>query len=203
MEWFNKVAERHNEYLKMVSSFPENKDNDNIEDIVQDTYIELTQLGTKKHKEGDKRINPKYIGVPVSERVLNENGDGKVNMVFMWINLKRVSMSHLSARKKKAKYIQRLGEGFQCPTEEPTEHESSFTIMMDRIREEIEKWHWYDKMLFNTYIEDGKSMRQLSADTGISLTSIFTTLRNCKNRVKENVGEDFLDYMNKDYELIK
>ena len=46
-------------------------------------------------------------------------------------------------------------------------------------------------------------MRELSKDTLISLTSIFTTIRNCKNRIKQNVGEDYTDYLNKDYELIK
>ena len=46
-------------------------------------------------------------------------------------------------------------------------------------------------------------MRKLASETGISLTSIFTTIKNCKNRIKENIGEDYQDYNNKDYELIK
>ena len=74
---------------------------------------------------------------------------------------------------------------------------------MNKVEDEMNEWHWYDKLLFETYVKDSRSMRGLSSDTHISLTSIFTTLRNCKNRIRENVGEDFLDYMNEDYELIK
>ena len=60
MRWFDIVSKRHNEYIRIVRSFPENKDNKYIEDIVQDAYIELTELGSKKHKENDKRVNNKY-----------------------------------------------------------------------------------------------------------------------------------------------
>ena len=51
MRWFDIVSKRHNEYLRIVRSFPENIDNKYIEDIVQDAYIELSELGSKKHKE--------------------------------------------------------------------------------------------------------------------------------------------------------
>jgi hypothetical protein len=34
------------------------------------------------------------------------------------------------------------------------------------------------------------------------LTSIFHTLKKCKDRLKESVGEDYEDFINKDFELI-
>ena len=203
MEWFETLSKRHEEYLRIVQSFPENQNNDNVEDIVQDAYIEVFELGNKSCKEGDKRVNKEYKDLPVCEKILNNNGDGEVNMFFMWIILKRVSMSHLKQRRKEAVYIQRLGEGFEKANEENEIDEKAFNNLMKNIEDEINKWHWYDKMLFQTYIKENKSMRVLSKDTLISLTSIFTTIRNCKNRIKQNVGEDYTDYLNKDYELIK
>ena len=86
MEWLKIVSKKHNEYISIVRSFPENKNNKYIEDIVQDTYIELSKLGSKKHKENDKRVNKKYKDLTIAERVLNNNGD--VNMIFIWIILK-------------------------------------------------------------------------------------------------------------------
>jgi hypothetical protein len=40
-------------------------------------------------------------------------------------------------------------------------------------------------------------------ETNISVTSIFNTVKTCKKRIKNNVGEDYEDFKNKDYELIK
>lgn len=71
----------------------------------------------------------------------------------------------------------------------------------ERIEEEVEDWHWYDKMLWQLYTED-RTMRELAKDTKISLSSIFHTIKTCKERIKIAVGEDYEDYVNKDYEKI-
>jgi|TARA_R100000084_G_scaffold55365_1_gene23270 DNA-directed RNA polymerase specialized sigma24 family protein len=200
MEWFEIVSQKHNDYLKIVRSFPENQQNIYIEDIVQDAYIELSQLGSKKHKDNDKRVNSKYKDLPISQRILDQNN--QVNMIYMWITLKRVSMNHLKSRKRN-QYIIKLGEGFDVPLQESVENEKAFEIIIDKIHAETKKWHWYDRMLFDTYIANEKSMRCLSKETKISLTSVFNTLKNCKKRLRENIGEDYLDYLYKDFELIK
>lgn len=199
MNWLDIVSKKHNEYLNIVRSFPENINNKHIEDIVQDAYIELSQLGTKKHKENDKRVNCKYKGLPLRQRVLTENGD--VNMAFIWITLKRVSMNHLKQRKRQS-YIIKLGEGFDMAALDGSENERAFTVLFNKVENEVKKWHWYDRMLFDTYITNEKSMRKLSQETKISLTSVFNTIKNCKKRLKETIGEDYIDYLNKDFELI-
>jgi hypothetical protein len=68
--------------------------------------------------------------------------------------------------------------------------------------EEMDNWHWYDSMLFKVYKEGNASMRDIAKDSGISLTSIFNTLKNCKERLKEGVGEDYEDFSNNDFDLI-
>ena len=45
-------------------------------------------------------------------------------------------------------------------------------------------------------------MRTLSKETGISTSSIFTTLKKCKDAIREEVAEDYQDYLNEEYELI-
>jgi RNA polymerase sigma factor (sigma-70 family) len=71
----------------------------------------------------------------------------------------------------------------------------------ERIEDEVEDWHWYDKMLWQLYTED-RTMRELAKDTKISLSSIFHTIKTCKERIKIAVGEDYEDYVNQDYEKI-
>ena len=68
--------------------------------------------------------------------------------------------------------------------------------------EEIDSWEWFDKMLFKLYAKSGDSIRDIAERTHISTTSIFHTLKYCKERIKNNVSEDYEDYKNNDFELI-
>ena len=49
----------------------------------------------------------------------------------------------------------------------------------------INTWHWYDKMLFMTYVNNKISMRKLSRETGIAFMSVYYTIKKCKLRLKE------------------
>jgi len=50
--------------------------------------------------------------------------------------------------------------------------------------------HWYDKELFKLYWHSGKSLRKISEETHISLSSIFTTIKFVKNYIKENYEDE-------------
>lgn len=55
------------------------------------------------------------------------------------------------------------------------------------IFEEISSWHWYDKTLFDLYMGSDLSMRDIAKETGISLTSIYNTIRNGKDKIKKAI----------------
>jgi hypothetical protein len=76
-------------------------------------------------------------------------------------------------------------------------------LLEELITETVKSWHWYDQMLFNLYRDSGLSYRQISAVTGISFKSIYSTITNCKKSLKHEVKEHYEDYINQDYELIK
>ena len=80
--------------------------------------------------------------------------------------------------------------------------EKKYNIIVNKVNTEIESWHWYDQMLFVHYVESGKSIRTLAEETNISRDSIFQTLKNCKLKIINAVGEDWEDFKNKDFELI-
>ena len=71
-----------------------------------------------------------------------------------------------------------------------------------KILDEINSWEWYDKMLFEIYRNEKTSMRKIAAKSNISLSSIFNTLKSWKKKIKDNVGEDWQDYLNEDFELL-
>ena len=70
------------------------------------------------------------------------------------------------------------------------------------IDEEIKDWNWYDRKLFKLYRDTDLSMRDISKETGISLISIFHSLKNHKAILKEKFQKDYQDYITNDYNSI-
>lgn len=54
----------------------------------------------------------------------------------------------------------------------------------------IKTWKDYERMLFMVHVNKGVSMRKMARESGISFTSIYNTIRNCKIKLiqwqKEN-----------------
>ena len=44
----------------------------------------------------------------------------------------------------------------------------------------IQTWEDYERMLFMVYVNKGVSMRKMARESGISFTSIYNTIKNCK-----------------------
>ena len=68
--------------------------------------------------------------------------------------------------------------------------------------EVAEEWHWYDKKMWKLYSQTDMSIRKLASETNISWVSIFNTLKNLKQEIKDKLEEDYIDYKNKDYDRI-
>ena len=176
MKWLEKVAEHHKDYVEVVQKFGETF---LAEDIVQEAYLRML-----------KYCKP--------ENIITK---GKVNKSYVYFVIRNIYIDYL---KERDKYQIVSIENLHYLTSEEYEeqkHEAYLTIL-NKIKEESCSWHWYDKRLFEIYKDSGKSIRQLSNETNISVKSIFQTLKHCKQRIKENVGEDYTDYKNKEYELI-
>lgn len=62
---------------------------------------------------------------------------------------------------------------------------------LEFIQEKLQDLHEYDKLLFQIYFSSGKSIRKLSKESGISVTSIYTTLKNVKNYLKDEVENEY------------
>jgi len=200
MEFLNTVYKRHNEWIAIVKSFGFCTD---PEDIVQDMYLELTKEIPVRSLE-DKRVNPSYSGLTSEERVIDS--EGIISTSYIWIMLRKC---YGRAYKENTKILTtNAGEGFEFIKEqEETGKEEAFNRYRTKLDEEINSWCKYDRLLFREYSqgkEKGQtSLRKLAEATEIPLSSIVNTLNNCRERLIENVGEEYLDYLNGDYELIR
>ena len=177
MEWLKIVAKDHKEWVKLVQSFGEDFFS---EDIVQESYIRLY-----------KYCKPENI-------IQN----GQVNKGFMYFVLRNLYLLHIKSEKKNALVSLSGLEVLKDETNDLTKEEA-YSKMLSKVHEEVDSWHWYDKQLFTIYKDTDLSIRDIAKETTISSSSIFNTLKNCKSKIKTKFKEDYEDYKNEDYELIK
>jgi len=163
-----------------------------VEDFVQEMYLRLN----------------KYVKEP--KKIMYNETD--INKFYVYITIKNLYNDYLKQRSKH--HMVRLDD-IEVTYEivEPTpeaqrkadiEKQRAEEKLIDMIHSEVGSWdRWYDQKLFKVYYETDISMRKLSKDTNISVTSIFNSCKNYKQILNTKFAEDFQDYINGDFHLIK
>ena len=176
MSLLAELSKYHNEWLTIVKSFGEKNEH---EDIVQEMYLKLN----------------KYT------KLQNIKQNGKLNKSYVWLTLRNLYYNKQN-QSNKVNYID-IDDCRTISAEDYNKlHFESQSKISERIQQGIDSWHYADKILFEIYLKEKKSMRQLAKEIDISLTTVFWTIKRCKQRLLESVGEDYEDYLNNDYELI-
>jgi DNA-directed RNA polymerase specialized sigma24 family protein len=169
------LGQNHNEWLLMANKMGIGEMS---EDMVQETYLRIIRLN--------------YVDGIVKD-------DGSLNKFYMWLTIRAVHVDYLRANSQNFVSLDEVKESYE---ETDLEKHEALNTLDHKIHLEMESWAWYDSMLFKVYKEGNASMRNIANDSGISLTSIYNTLKNCKQRLRESVGEDYQDYINQDFDLI-
>jgi len=177
MTVLNLLATKHKEWLKMAHSFGAG---DYAEDVVQEMYIRLNR----------------YIEDP--ERIMYK---GEPNKLFVWVTIRNM----VRQAQKKKEFLVFTGDMVEYDQEEELfdiEQAEGFERLIDKVWEVMEDQHWYDQKMFEIYHTTDMSMRDIEKETGISLFSIFDTLKKSKEYVREEIGEDYEDFQNGEAERI-
>jgi len=177
MKWLKQVAEFHNDYLRIVRSYGEDVF---AEDIVQEMYLRLEKYGD---------VN----------KILHK--DGTVNKPYVYWTLRNIFKSLCMERQKHQKVDLNEAKHLTVEYDYISKKEGEY-LLEAKLNEEMRTWHWYDEMLFKYYRDNEWSFRKASKETRIGTKSIFTTIKYCKDRLRENCAEDYEDYINEDYEKI-
>ena len=176
-DWINVLCKHHKDWVTIVKSFGEYL---YAEDIVQEMYLRIARL--KKQEKC----------------VIN----GKPNKAYIYLILKNSHIDLTKYRQKNIKVSLYEIDNLTVDEYEQTMF-TSYDKIEDKIYSEIDSWIEYDKRLFSLYLKGNISMREISAGANISLTSIFNTIKNCKEKIRIKCGEDYEDYLNEEYNLIK
>jgi len=208
MKGFEEVTKYHTEWINIMKGFGAK---DKAEDIVQDVYIRILEGADKEKLFCDGKLNKAYVYFALRNTWINHVRKQRSNRD----NKNRIELVHFpklygsqysdygynifSSKWGYSECVAAFNEDNPLSFDKLDKYE----IILKKINEEIDSWHWYDSMLFSFYVSSGKSIRTLAKETKISRDSIFQTLKNCKTRIKNAIGEDWEDFRNKDYHLIK
>lgn len=170
------VAKHHKEWVVVVNRFGGGHYS---EDIVQEMYIKLYKYSSK-------------------EKCMSK---GIVNKYYIFKTLKSIVNTYFKEKKR----VTKVSESCLYNVEQKCDDENQLAhkLIGIKIEDEIESWHWYDKDIFNLYRNEKISYRKIQLKTKIHWTSIYRTINRCKAKLKANIGEDYSDFINEDYELIK
>lgn len=164
------------------------------EDIVQEMYLRLNR----------------YVD---DEQKIMYKDTGEVNHFYVWVTLRNMWNTYISKKKKgNIVLFSELPDPDSLMSFLRDDLEESEVIeeiglaqrrMYDKIMDEVDSWDsWYNKKLFRIYYTTDIGLRQLSRETKISLTSLFNSCKNFREVIKDELGEDYEDLMNGDYNLI-
>ena len=160
-----RVAKYHKDWIELAAVF----DKDFAEDIVQEMYLLL-------HKYN------------VSEEQMFTNG--RINRGYVFIIIRNIHFQLHNIRKRINK-VELNDEVYRLEDDFNLDAELDWNKFRNQVEEITEKWDWYDKKLFTLYKDNKTSIRKLAKETGISFVSIFHTLKDCKKRIKNELGEDY------------
>lgn len=134
--------------------------NESVPDAVQELYL---RLGEIEQREGDlDRISDK----------------GSPNRSYCYAIIRSVVMQgYRDDSKIPACDIERIGE--IADETEPYVDDAR----IEKAKRALDELHWYDRRIFELHLS-GYTIRKLSAETGISTSSIFNTLKNVKRYIR-------------------
>ena len=164
MTTLQKIASKHNDWVRIVKSF--GCKNDFCEDIVQQMYLKCHTLisnGTDI-SYGDE-INHFYI-----YRILRS----------LFIDLCR---KEAKITKVNIEYLEKFVE------EEEVKEYKDIEGKMKELDTVLDGVYWYDRKVFDL-ISSGMSIAELSKKTNISYYSLYNTYKNVKTLIKQNIEWD-------------
>ena len=178
-----KLAENHKIWLNMVLGF--GADYDLAQDIVQSFYLRM-----HKYVKDEDRIM---------------YNDEEVNRFFCYVTLKNMYKTYMNAANKFHFFEIREDDVIDEELRDfafDEAMETAFERLIGKISDEMNSWHKYDKILSEKYLKSDYSLRDIASGSGISLTSIFNSMRENKRILRDKFGEDWEDFKNGDYNLI-
>ena len=155
---------KHHNWLSQVAyNFTQNKDS--AEELVQELYLKLMEM---------KDIN----------KILYNND---VNLFYLY---KMIKSTYLNGLKKQTNHLPIDDDLLNLPADSYSyEADNEFEKMLVLANEALDKAYWFDAQLLRVYIEENHSIQSLHNATGISNSTIWTSMKKTKTYIKDYVKQ--------------
>ncbi len=176
--YIERVAEFEQDWIGIASTYVGEAD---ASEAVQEMYLKIGRFADERIIKSDDTINRSYVFLTLRD---------------CCFGLLKSKQKHNNDRDVEHFDYEDAGEY--------TDEQRAFDTLISNIEAYGEiNWTWYDRTLFKLYKDTPFSLRGLAKETGISWMSIHATIKRLKIEIKEEFSEDWEDYINEDYELIK
>ncbi len=182
------LSQKHQDWFNMAKSFGLSDDDAN--EIVQEMYVRIYEYtkDIKKIMYNETEVNTFYIYITLRNLYYSNfakyGKSIKTKKIFLF-----TEMDDNSIKKVYNNYY----EDYELYMQNVNKKKRLDTLFT-KIEQTIDSWYWYDKKLTKLYFDSGMSMRDLSKETKISLSSIFNTLTNAKEKIRQNTKEEYKKY---------
>ena len=164
------IAKRHVEWVK-ISKYVGAKP-DEIGDIIQTMYLKLGEI---QLKEGSL------------DRFANYNGT--INTIYLF---KMIHNAFIDIKRAENKVIPHQDQ-FNT-VESPEMAEMAHLDLMGDVKKAIDDLRDYDQMLLELHFVYGHSMRDIEKKTGIPTHSVFNSIKNAKQYIKQKTKTKYQIY---------
>lgn len=172
-----KLYEKHNKWVSIVRKLDSKYEFP--EDIVSDFYEQMLYYATPSMLKDDGEVNEAYAYISLRNMFIKAlKDDSKIPTV-------RLEDKHLNIEL------------------EDDEEREAYERVCKIVEDETANWDWHERELFDTYFTSGMSLRQMGEELGTSWTSIYYVLKHSKEKIRDVLLEDYKDFVNGDYDLIK
>ena len=157
-EQISELYKRHKIWVGFAKKYLFNTNQIHAEDIVMECYIKILKY---LHKHKGKKINDMYMLRTIR------------SMINDMVKLKSNPL-------KDASRITDYHEEKEEPKADPNE-------ILQEIDNLVETFYHFDKLLFNAYRYEFRSIRKLSKATKIGHVQVFQTVKRCKEKINDKL----------------
>jgi len=179
------LAKRHTEWVKMAKAFKISEDKAN--ELVQDMYLRMHDYtkDVKRIMYNEKEINTFYIYITLRNLYYSKfTSYKKKNKTILFSDIDEENFKHII--NKMSYDIDEFEDNYKKKV--------NLEVLYNKIDSVIEDWYWYDKKLTKLYLNTDMSMRDISKETKISISSIFNTLTNAKEKIRKESKKEYKKY---------
>lgn len=160
----NKLYLNHKKWIQFAKTFLSAGNKFEAEDIVQEAYLKI--------------LND-----------LNKNKNKIISNSYMYNVIKSIAFDDSKRKTDPLKFAIKFPNGLA--DKKDVSYNDNLDNISNKVSNFVETFYWFDKLLFNLYRYEIRSIRKISKVTTIGHVQVFRTIKRCKQKIKSKFKNDY------------